>query len=458
MNNRKYGLKKQCIIALLISAIISLTSFGIIQYAESYLIEINIENSRYADQIFEKYLDSFEKYVLENNVSANNKQAIDKWVKSKRPISIVLYISRDGKPLYDSLQSESNQYTVLIGDENGKNESSDYGESNELHVYAGEEYSSNKWFYQRQIRFSDGIAFVSFYAYFADWIYNVMFLLSLIIAFIVLCVSFLYFLRKKINCILKLESDIKILETGGLDYPISIDGNDEIASLAASLDQMRIALSQNMKEEAYTVKNNYDFVVSVSHDIRTPLTSLGLYLDLIYAGKYENVEQFNSYIGKSREKVSQIKQLTDNLFEKFYLEKDPKFEQPEYVQTVLCDVISETVGYFYENGFDVEDHIAWPKRKIVVSAYYINRIFDNINSNIKKYADLKEPIRLELVEENNCIKISISNRIRQLDKHPESTGVGIKNINFMVEKMNGKSEVYKDNNCFKLILTFPFYE
>lgn len=97
------------------------------------------------------------------------------------------------------------------------------------------------------------------------------------------------------------------------------------------------------------------------------------------------------------------------------------------------------------------------KKNCCFSLLY-KQIFDNINSNVKKYADLKEPIRLELVEENNCIKISISNRIRQLDKQPESTGVGIKNINFMVEKMNGKSEVYKDNNCFKLILTFPFYE
>lgn len=457
LNKRKFGLKIQCVIALLISATIALTVFGIFQYTINYFFESYFENSRYANKIAVDYMDSFEEYVSQNNISANDIKSIDKWVKSKRSVSVILYITRNGKSLYDSLQSDINSYAFPF-DDNSENEPLKNPQTDEMQVYAGEDYSSNEWFYQRKIAFTDGAAIVSFYVYFANWIYNSVFLLSVIISFVVLCISFLYFIRKKINRILKLERDIKILETGELNYPVSISGSDEIASLANSLDQMRLTLLQNIKEEADIVQNNYDLVVSVSHDIRTPLTSLALYLDLIYAEKYENTEQFNNYLQKSRNKVTQIKQMTDNLFEKFYLEKEPEFEPPEFVQTIFCDVISATLSYLYENGFNVNEEIVWSKKRVVVSNYYITRIFDNINSNIIKYADSGNPIDFKLAENKNNVKIIISNYTKQLDKQPESTGVGIKNIGFMMEKMNGSIEVDKQKDRFTITMTFPEYK
>ena len=170
-----------------------------------------------------------------------------------------------------------------------------------------------------RFEFSDGVALVSLYGYFDQWIYNASLIGEMILSVAVLGLVFICLIRRKINYILQLEEEIKVLETGGLNFPITVKGHDELTSLADSLNQMRLALSENMKIEAAAVKSNYDLVIAISHDLRTPLTSLILYLDLIHDRKYKNEEELNAYLEKSRRKVLQIKQMTDQLFEKFYL-------------------------------------------------------------------------------------------------------------------------------------------
>lgn len=447
MNKRRCGLKAQSLIALLISFCVAVAVFFAVERTTSALLTEYLKSNSYIGKKSHDYMDKFENYVTKYQIAADDSEAINFWRYQNKEVTTIIYINRDGETLYDSLML-TRQYTA-----------SDDGElsaidSNEKVQYVGSEYSDNSWFYKREITFADGVASVSLYGYFDQWIYDVALFSEITLSTGVLCLVFVWLTRKKINYVLQLEEEIKVLETGGLDFPITIKGNDELSSLADSLNQMRIALSENIKTESAAVKSNYDLVVAISHDLRTPLTSLALYLDLIHAGKCKNPADLNAYIEKSRGKVSQIKQMTDQLFERFYLEKDSKrtLEKPEPVKTVFEDGLSNMANYFGENGFSVEPSVVWPEKSASVSADYVNRIFDNISSNVLKYADPNHPVVIDTGAHGGNFRIKISNHIKKLIKKPDSTAVGADNIRFMMDKMNGDCSIKAEKGIYSICL------
>lgn len=449
MNKRKCGLKVQSLVALLVSFGVAILVFLIVDQISFAILQNYLEKSTYISEKSSEYMDSFETYITQNNIAADDKAAIDEWRDSNKKVTTIIYITRDGKMLYDSL------WFTWQDDISADEDVSD-ADSSEQNQYVGSDYSENDWFFKREIEFSDGVALVSLYGYFDQWIYNASLIGEMILSVAVLGLVFICLIRRKINYILQLEEEIKVLETGGLNFPITVKGHDELTSLADSLNQMRLALSENMKIEAAAVKSNYDLVIAISHDLRTPLTSLILYLDLIHDRKYKNEEELNAYLEKSRRKVLQIKQMTDQLFEKFYLGegKEKALEKPEYVKVLFHDLLSNMVSYLAENGFEVQTDIVWPCEKASVSLDYVNRILDNISSNILKYADPDFPVLMEVGNDKSYLQIQISNHMKQLEKKPDSTEVGIGNIQFMMDKMNGECNIYQDNIVYTIQLRF----
>lgn len=447
MNKRKYGLKTQFLIALLISFGAAVLTFLVMDRVSSAILDDYFAKSAYIGKQLSKYMDSFEAYVTKNNIAASDSEAIDSWRDSNKKLITIIYINRSGETLYDSLRFTWQNAT----DQDRLTEN-----SSEQDQYIDSSYSENSWFFKREIAFSDGSATVSLYGYFDRWIYDIALIGEIILSAAVLCTVFICLMRRKINYVIQLEEEIKVLETGGLNFPVSVKGHDELASLADSLNQMRIALSENIKTEAAAVKSNYDLVAAVSHDLRTPLTSLALYLDLIHTGKYKSQEELNAYLEKSRRKVAQIKQMTDQLFERFYLEKDSGnvIEEPAFVRTIFEESLSNMVGYIVENGFEVKADIQWPPRRTSASSDYINRIFDNISSNILKYADPAFPVTLEVGGDDHDLQIGFSNHIRRLEEKPDSTEVGVENIRFMMHKMNGDCSISQSGNLYLICLRF----
>lgn len=452
MNKRRCGLKAQSLFALLISLIAAILTFCAIDIGSSAFLEHYFERSTYISQKTSRFMDRFEAFVTENNIAATDSTSIDSWINSHKTVTTMLYINRNDEIIYDSLRFDWQSGLSSANDLTGQ-------ETLQQEEYIGGNYSDNNWFLKRMILFSDGLATVSLYGYFDQWIYNIALIVETVLSCAVLCFVFILLVRRKINYVIQLEQEIKVLETGGLNFSISVKGNDELSSLAESLNQMRIALLENIQTEGAAVKANNALVVAVSHDLRTPLTSLALYLDLIHAGKYDSQDQLSGYIEKSRNKVSQIKQMTDQLFQRFYLEKETekKLEKPELVQNILEDYLSNMTGYLEENGFKVEIGVLWPVKKISLSTDYTERILDNICSNILKYADPSFPISLKVGEQNGMLFLQFMNHIWHLEVKSDSTEIGVKNIHFMMAKMGGKCEVSQLKNIYSIRLLFPFY-
>ena len=115
--------------------------------------------------------------------------------------------------------------------------------------------------------------------------------------------------------ILQLKDEIEILEGGSLDYPITVKGKDELAALAKGLDNMRKSFAGLIDQEGKMVQENQRIITEMSHDLRTPVTSIILYTEILKKGTYKDQEQQREYIEKIGQKAQRMKQLTDNLFE-----------------------------------------------------------------------------------------------------------------------------------------------
>lgn len=109
---------------------------------------------------------------------------------------------------------------------------------------------------------------------------------------------FLLHCRRIVRYVVQLSEEIQAMEGGDLDHPITIRGSDEITTLASCLDSMRVTLRQQQEEEAQASAKVKNLITEMSHDLRTPLTTLLLYTEILRCRKYETPEQADNYLNK----------------------------------------------------------------------------------------------------------------------------------------------------------------
>ncbi len=180
------------------------------------------------------------------------------------------------------------------------------------------------------------------------------------------------------NYILKLSEEIELLEGGSLDYKITVKGKDELTALAEGLDNMRLSFRSLIKREADIVRENQKVITEMSHDIRTPVTSIMLYTEIIKTGKYKDEVHLKEYIEKIDKKAHRMKQLTEHLYEYTLVTGTTEMvlEEPEYYEVLFYDLFSETCSYLRQKGFTIELGMEWVDKKLRICTDYIWRIID----------------------------------------------------------------------------------
>ncbi len=153
--------------------------------------------------------------------------------------------------------------------------------------------------------------------------------------------------------IVQLSEEIQAMEGGDLDHPITVQGSDELTTLASSLDSMRLTLRQQHEDEAAAAAKVKNLITEMSHDLRTPLTTLLLYTEILRHRKYETTAQAEDYLAKIDTKARQLKQLSDNLFEYALVTRDTVavLDPPARFSQIFEEPLTEMVGELQERGF-----------------------------------------------------------------------------------------------------------
>lgn len=415
--------------------------FGL-QAVSNYFIERYYLNDNAVSERTFQYLNSFENYVRENNISSYDTDKVATWAKQEQYVYLTIY--KNDELIFESGQIEDS--TLEESDtQNPENEVTD--SSNIL----------NDTFFP--VQFADGKVAVSIIDFSEVKWYNFAYAAILLFAFIIFSIIILSYNQYITKRIISFSNRVKDVEHGKLDMHVRFSGNDELSLLTDNVDKMRISIINRLQKEKNAWQANCDLITAMSHDIRTPLTALMGYLDIIDKKQYKSQEQYERYLKNSKEKALQLKELSDKLFQYFLV-----FGQPELsanlikldAVVLLQQIIGEHVAYLQDNGFEVELSLFEQKSSIMGDVTYIRRVFDNLFSNIEKYADKSGRVIIFGEIFDACIHLSFINSILDNSFNEiESTKIGFKTCEKIIEQMKGTFVYREEKQTFIVEIKLP---
>lgn len=422
------------LLLLFISGIVSLLFFMGFGFVVEEQIGRYHENREVIRKYNEKYIEKLQNYVREQDVSSTDDAKLDQWIYDNGIIYI--QIKKDGKWIY----------------------SSDMGMEEEKEEFEEYEFSGYAVHGDYEVEFKDGPAQVNIMGIYYYNAYMVAVIANIVLTFLLFILLTMLGIRKKIRYINRLSRDIEILEGGNLEYQVEEQGRDEITDLARGINSMKNSFRSQITEVESLTRKNQEMVTEISHDLRTPLTSVLLYAEILLGKKWSGEQQRQEYLEKIVKKIEHMKGLSDKLLEYAVSTAEERYVSTEYVPVFqgLYDELSDMCCYLDEQGIKVEEELSWKDGAVCLCKEYLTRILDNISSNILKYADREKPvlIRDDYLEGELCI--SFENFCVDKENCMDSYSIGIRNVKTLAREMGGSCEVTQRENIFRICLRLRY--
>ena len=218
--------------------------------------------------------------------------------------------------------------------------------------------------------------------------------------------------KKRIDYIRYLSDVVNRISNGNLNTTIEKKGHDEITNIAYSIDNMQHNIDRMMKEERENDRKNMELITNLSHDIKTPMTIITGYLDVIISHKYESEEERDTYTKKAFQQVEKINGMIHKIFVLARNEK-PQVSMNNKTRCNISLMLKQDVSEFegvalkQERNFiaDITERPVYAD----VDVEHMREVFDNILMNAIKYSKKNTDIIVALLEDNDSIVINVSN-------------------------------------------------
>lgn len=238
--------------------------------------------------------------------------------------------------------------------------------------------------------------------------------LGIFILFSVLLFLF-YFLiltNNMINYLREVAAGVRRMRDGDLESKIKVKGKDEISQIAYALNEMQVKLKTNQEIKQQAEQTKDELITNVAHDLRTPLTSIIGYLDLVRRDAILTPEQQKKYIGIAYDKSKSLERLIEALFDYTRYDKQKVVIRPKKID--FCQFIMQISEEFYPSFSEkqIECKMEIPKHPIYVNVdgELMARAVGNLISNAIKYGADGKQVRMKIEKtENNKVKFSIIN-------------------------------------------------
>lgn len=387
----------------------------------------------------------FLSYMNEGGYYLSDRAAIQKWVSEQKNLMIAVYdaralsIQQDEAILYAGISDALTMYDLL------QDEYADYWLSRL--VSSGSDHMRSR------------VVKVMYYPMYHARTYAQ--IIDLALAFAVFVGVLLACIQRKTRYIALLSRELQVMQGGELGVPMTVRGRDELTSLALDIEEMRKSFIERLAHEDAMARNASELLTAMSHDLRTPLTALLGYLDIIDLGKCASEAQRDQYIHISKLKAYQIKEMTDKMFEYFlvYSPDKEKTEMETLELTMTCGQLWEESALILDTeGYSVEMRVGEQASFAEVNVPYLRRVFDNIVSNIRKYADRAAPITVTMGREADEFFVEVKNRACPVAPHAESSGIGLASCRKIMEKHGGSFVSGLEGEIYTCRLSLPARE
>ena len=267
---------------------------------------------------------------------------------------------------------------------------------------------------------------------------------------------------------------IEKISEGDLKAQIPVEhlGGDNLV-LAEAVNQMGKGLSVAVEKSVKDEKLKSDLITNVSHDIKTPLTSIINYVDLLKREDIKN-ERAKNYIAILEDKALRLKHLTDDLVEASKISSGNV--KLEMTRINFQELINQTNGEFSEKFEDkgLQFVVNLPEEPVVIEAdgRRLWRIIENLYNNAAKYAMPHTRVYVDLTTVGHMARFSIKNISEQplnigadelterfirgdVARSTEGSGLGLSIAKNLTELQKGSFDIYLDGDLFKVTIIFP---
>lgn len=456
--NKFVSLRTRLILALCTALLIAGAVFVVVNESGRFLVwRYYLADGAKQDRI-DEHIKDFQQYVWENKLYVDDSDMISDWRDGKY-VDIIVY--KDESLMYapnwfkDFGQSSGDKPAStnpffnnpwISGERGFEQYLTEEAKINYLNQL-GDILEGNREL--EPVIFVDGTLLVTVVDYTEDFLYVGVSVTALLVAAIVLAVIMTMYFSSMARRINRLAQNVKLVEGGKLDLPIELDGNDEITALANDVNSMRNSVVDNMTRERQAWEANAALITAMSHDIRTPLTVILGYLDLI---ELQNEDPANlEYIAACKENTMRLKALSDDMFSYFLVfgKQDSPLENAAYQSAdVVRQMIAEHTLLLFEKGYSFEQNDLAAACFVNIDTMYFGRVVGNIFSNLEKYADASEPIKVCFELSDGYLTVSFTNKIKESDSIPESNHIGVKTCERIMGKLGGSFDTFETDGSY----------
>ncbi|MBN1036182.1 sensor histidine kinase [Clostridium botulinum] len=288
-------------------------------------------------------------------------------------------------------------------------------------------------------------------------------------------ITFVSLVNRKVKYIKFLTKEVKVIKDEGFGKTIKVKGKDELSELCQSINDMSLELRKKIDNEKIIEKNKNELITSVSHDLRTPLTSIIGYVDLLKKNEFNDKEKFDNYIEIIDERTKSLNRLINELFE--YTKLTSHDIKLNYSRLEIVSLIEQMVGeytpIFNKENLEVVKDITDKDIFINADIEKIVRVLENLLTNAIKYSVKNSKVLIKLFEENDYVVVSVSNKAKDITeddlkniferfykvdksrKEQDSTGLGLSIVKRIVELHNGEIDVNLNEDIIEFKISLP---
>ena len=295
---------------------------------------------------------------------------------------------------------------------------------------------------------------------------------GVVLTIILYVITFSY-LAKRIKSYIKIKDAINELYKGDTD--MYLDENElckEMQETGKQLNDIAGGLSNAIDEKLKSERLKTELITNVSHDIKTPLTSIINYVDLL---KKEDVEgeKAKEYLDILDSKSQRLKKLTEDLVEASKASSGAIKLNMERLN--VNELIKQVSGEFEDKfkSHNLQEIITFPESDLYINAdsRYMYRVLENMYSNISKYAMEGTRVYTDIAEKDGNVTIQLKNVSKQklnisadelmqrfvrgeASRNTEGSGLGLSIARSLTELQQGKFNIYLDGDLFKVTIEF----
>ncbi|MEF9864722.1 MAG: HAMP domain-containing sensor histidine kinase, partial [Christensenellaceae bacterium] len=299
--------------------------------------------------------------------------------------------------------------------------------------------------------------------------------LSVIVGLLVLTLYIIFtakYVLKKAAAVKEIKKGIEHISQGELDYKIKKDGGMELDEIAGGIENIAQGFELAVQKEVKAEHMKAELITNVSHDLKTPLTSILTYIDLLKSEGLSNPHA-QKYLDILDGKAQRLKSLTEDLFEAAKASSGDmtvnmmKIEIVQFMEQALGEMSDKLEASTLSFINELPDE----KMYVYADGKLLWRIISNVLDNVLKYALDGSRVYMNILKNGEDICIIVKNvsrdalnmteeelmeRFKRGDesRHTEGSGLGLSIARSFMQLMGGVFRIEIDGDLFKVVICF----